>query len=81
MASEANGSTNGAAEQHYLLFIWGGVEPELHGPYPTDEERLEAARGLASDGDEDEHGIFRLDVAGPVEVTSFGAAEVGGSTY
>ena len=73
MTSEANGA-NGAAEQHYLLFIWGGVEPELHGPYGTDEERLEAARAI----DTAEHGIFRLDVAGPVEVTSFGAAEVAG---
>ena len=77
MTSEANGSTNGAAEQHYLLYIWGGVEPELHGPYATDEERLEAARAI----DTDEHGIFRLDVTGTVEVTSFGAGEVGDGSY
>ncbi len=72
MASETNGSANGVGEQHYLLFIWGGVEPELHGPYATDDDRLEAARALA----DDDHGIFRLDVTGTVEVTSFGAAEV-----
>ena len=72
MTSDTNGA-NGP-EHHYLLFIWGGVEPELHGPYATDEARLEAARAI----DTDEHGVFRLDVAGPVEVTSFGAAEVAG---
>ena len=47
----------------------GSVEPELLGPYATDEERLEAARDI----DTDEHGIFRLDVTGTVEVGTFGA--------
>ncbi len=77
MTSEANG-TNGAGERHYLLYVWAGVEPELHGPYPTDDERLEAARALAADGGSDEHGIFWLDAPGAVEVGTFGAAEVGG---
>ena len=76
MASEANGSTNGTAEQHYLLFIWGGVEPELHGPYASDEALLEAARAITADGGSDEHGVFWLDAAGPVAVGTFGAAEV-----
>ncbi|MDE0474506.1 MAG: hypothetical protein OXI50_08090 [Gammaproteobacteria bacterium] len=80
MASETNGAT-GAVEQHYLLFVWGGVEPELHGPYATDDDRLEAARALADDGGSDDHGLFRLDVTGPVEVSSFGAAEVGEASY
>lgn len=74
MASETNGSTNGAAEQHYLLFIWGGVEPELHGPYATDEALLAAARAV----DTEEHGVFRLDVTGTVEVASFGGREITG---
>ena len=72
-----DGSTNGSAEQHYLLFVWGSVEPELRGPYATDEERLHAARALAADGDGDEHAIFRLDAAGPVEVASFSGREIG----
>lgn len=78
MTSETNGA-NGAngAEQHYLLYIWAGVEPEVHGPYATDEERLEAARAI----DTDEHGIFRLDATGPVEVSSFGARETAGRAY
>ena len=69
MANEVNGRV----AQRYLLYVWGGVEPELHGPYATDEERVEAARALASDQD----GVFRLDAAGPIEVASFGAWEIG----
>ena len=63
---------NGAVAQRYLLHVWRGVDPELHGPYATDEERVEAARALGSDED----GVFRLDAAGPIEVASFGAWEI-----
>lgn len=76
MISDANG--NGTAEQHYLLFVWGSVEPELRGPYATDEERLNAARALAAEPDSDENAIFRLDAVGPVEVTSFSGREIDG---
>lgn len=77
MTSNANdGNANGSAEQHYLLFVWGSVEPELRGPYATDEERLAGARAVAADGGSDEHGIFRLDAVGPVEVTSFSGSEI-----
>ena len=68
MATEANGEVT----QRYLLYVWGSVEPELHGPYATDAERIEAARALASDED----GVFRLDAAGSVEVAAFGAWEI-----
>ena len=76
MTSNANGNANGSAEQHYLLVVWGSVEPELRGPYATDEERLEAARALFDEPDADEHGIFRLDAVGTVEVTSFSGREI-----
>ena len=79
MTTETNGQATGSAEQHYLLYLWGGVEPELRGPYATDEERLDAARALADDGGDDDHGIFRLDVSGPVEVTSFSGGEIDAS--
>lgn len=45
MATEARG----AEEQRYLLYVWSGVEVELHGPFATDEERVVAARSLASE--------------------------------
>ena len=76
MTTETNGT--GSAEQHYLLYVWGGVEPELRGPYATDEERLDAARALAADGGGDDHGIFRVDAVGQVEVSSFSGREIGG---
>ena len=68
MATEVNGEV----AQRYLLYVWGSVEPELHGPYATDEERVEAARALASDED----GVFRLDAVGAVEVAPFGGWEI-----
>ncbi len=68
MATEANGEVT----QRYLLYVWGSVEPELHGPYATDEERIEAARALSSDEDD----VFRLDATGSVEVAAFGAWEI-----
>ena len=70
MTNDVNGA-NGSGQQHYLLFVWGNVEPELRGPYATDEERLEAARAIADAPQGNEHGIFRLDATGSVEVTSF----------
>ena len=33
---------------------------------------------FASGPDADEHGIFRLDAAGPVDVASFSGGEIGG---
>ena len=68
MANEVNG----AVAQRYLLHVWGGVDPALHGPYATDEERVEAARAIASDED----GVFRLDATGTIEVASFGSWEI-----
>jgi hypothetical protein len=76
MTTETDENTTGSAEQRYLLYIWGSVEPELRGPYATDEERLAATRTLAADGGGDEHAIFRLDASGPVEVTSFSGREI-----
>lgn len=64
--------TNGETAQRYLLHVWGSVEPELHGPYATDEERVEAARALASDED----GVFRVDATGSVEVGAFAGWEI-----
>lgn len=68
MTTEANGEV----AQRYLLYVWGRVEPELHGPYATDEERIEAARALASDED----GVFRVNATGSVEVAAFAGWEI-----
>lgn len=73
MTNEANGA-NGDWRL-WLLFVEDGVSPDLHGPYATEDERVEAARTLLGDG-ADDHGVFRIDAAGAVEVGVFGVAEV-----
>ncbi len=59
-----------ALRYHYLLFIWGDVEPNLEGPFGTHGERLARARELRRD-EGDEHGVYWLDVTGS------GALEIG----
>jgi len=47
----------------FLLIIWGDTEPEIRGPFPTDEARLEAARKHRAEEDtcEKRNGLYRLD--------------------
>ena len=60
---------------YYLLTIWGDVDADQQGPYPTPEARDEAARAFMRD-EGDEHDVHFLDVTttpgGPVDV------EIGG---
>jgi len=49
-----------------LLHLWGDVEPEISGPYETDQERLEAAQDYRR-AHGDENGVFKLDVTGDAE--------------
>jgi len=49
--------------EYYVLIIWGDVEPQLGGPFGTEEERDANATAIRSlNGDE--HGIFKLDKDG-----------------
>ena len=70
-------ATNGANGDWrlWLLYVEDGVSPDLRGPYATEDERVEAARALLGDG-ADDHGVFRLDASGAVEVGVFGSSEV-----
>ena len=45
----------------HLLFIWGDVEPELHGPFVSDAARDQEARQLRAERGDD-HGIYPLDI-------------------
>ena len=48
--------------KHWLLAIWGDVDPELFGPYKSDQHRLRKARQLRRDEDSDiKSGLYRLD--------------------
>lgn len=46
---------------YYLIAVEGGIEPSLHGPYDTIEERDEDAREIAKDQDPGSDGLFPLD--------------------
>ena len=61
--------------ERYMVLVEGCVEPELHGPYDTDKDRLEAARDLWSEESED--CIFRLNIVnGKPEVAPFSNMEM-----
>ena len=45
----------------YLVFIWGAVSAETHGPYLTLEDRDQAARDIMG-GEMDDHSIHTLDI-------------------
>lgn len=55
---------------YYVLFIWGDIEPEVWGPYSTEERRDEKARALRKEHGED-HGIYGIDCASRPEVWSY----------
>lgn len=56
--------------RHFVLFVWGDVEPGLRGPYRTVEERDAAAQDIRREEGPD-HGIFALDVTGGVVVDCY----------
>lgn len=59
-------------EQLFLLVMVGDVEPEIRGPFKTDEERLAAAREYRAEEGMDD-GLYRLNVRfnGATEVSPF----------
>ena len=60
-----------------LLHLWGDVDPEISGPYATDQERLEAAQDYRRAHGE-ENGVFKLDVTGDVEADVLVESYTGG---
>lgn len=47
--------------KHYLFIVFDDVDPEIHGPYATPEERDSAARTFRKDHGSD-HGLFPFDI-------------------
>lgn len=48
---------------HYLVIVFGDVDPYLRGPYKTDATRLAAARRHRKEEDGDlNDGMYRLDI-------------------
>jgi hypothetical protein len=67
----------------YLLQIHGDVDPELHGPFKTQQERDDKARALRRDDPEKENGLYRVAVWLPaageppdVSVAAYGGYEL-----
>lgn len=53
----------------YLLVVWHDVEPELEGPFNTEDDRYARARQIREESDE--HGVYPLDAEGKVEVSAY----------
>jgi len=59
---------------YYVMVVWNDVEPELIGPYVSENVRDEEAKQLRAFNGND-HGIFALDMAdGKPSVFSWSAA-------
>lgn len=66
-----------ASTKYYFVFVWGSVNPEIHGPFKTAEERYEAVLKTAK-GEGDEHGYFWLDdTDGKLEIGTYSTADLG----
>lgn len=46
--------------KYYVLQVVGDVEPVLHGPFATPDERDKAALKLRSEDGEKENGLYRI---------------------
>lgn len=60
-----------AAMKHYVLFIESDIEPNLHGPFKTEEDRDAKARQLRKE-EGDFHGIYFLDTEADVSQIEIG---------
>lgn len=60
---------------YYLLLVHGGVEPSVHGPYQTSDERDNAAKEIHERQTEDD-GLFWADID-EVEAPTVGAYTAG----
>lgn len=56
--------------EFYVLFLWGDVDPHIHGPYECEAERNAKARALRAEHGEG-HGIY------PMAIDSCYAPSVG----
>ena len=60
----------------WLLHVWHDVEPHLHGPFETEEARLEAARKIRKSGGDLPDGLYKIDCASEPEVDVFSGGEL-----
>jgi len=59
---------------YWLIFVWGDVEPELHGPFPTELERDNFAK-YVRETEGNRHGFYPMTVTdGIPDVRSYSGA-------
>ena len=67
-------------ERYYNIYVWRSVEPQLHGPYKSPEERLEAAVQIMKTEDArlSDDTIFRLTIGpdGEPDVSPYAYVEI-----
>ena len=57
----------------YLLFIYDDIEPEIMGPYDTDEDRDRVAKELR-EAHGNKHGIYKLDGVHETNIETYSGA-------
>jgi hypothetical protein len=64
-------------ERFYVLQVIGDVEPHLHGPFDTADERDDYARTLSRECDDDlPDGIYRINATGQISVDAYYGGEL-----
>lgn len=62
--------------QYYFVFVWGDVEPEIHGPYKTPQSRFKAVRASVKENGLDGNSHFWLDnVNGKLEIGTYASSD------
>jgi len=63
---------------HYVLLIHGDIEPEVIGPFDSEEARDQAAKALRSGDSDMDNGIFSLDCTGKPKVKAYSGGFLSG---
>lgn len=59
----------------YLLIVWNDIEPEIKGPFADEDERVNFAKGFRETDPEKDHGLYKVDASGRVEIDTFSGDE------
>jgi hypothetical protein len=62
--------TQGNKLKHFLLVVWGDIEPEISGPFENEEERDREAQRLRKENGND-HGIFPMECETMPEISTY----------
>ncbi|MFW5958310.1 MAG: hypothetical protein ACOCQ0_04055 [Desulfosalsimonas sp.] len=55
----------------YLLIIWDDIEPEIKGPFKTEEERYNTAREIRAADPDKRHGLYKITAVEIEEASTF----------